>query len=134
MTLFFTLLTVQAVLGGVDNLWHHEITERLPARRAAALETSLHAARELLYAFVFFALAWYEWRGAWAVLIAAAMLFEIVITVADFLVEDRTRRLPALERVLHTVLAINLGLVLATLAPTLLDWWRAHTTLATVHH
>jgi len=33
-------------------------------KRAAATELSLHAAREFLYAFVFVALAWYEWRGA----------------------------------------------------------------------
>ena len=44
----FSLITVQALLGGLDNLWHHEITERLPARRSAATELSLHAARELI--------------------------------------------------------------------------------------
>ena len=32
MSLFFTLITIQAVLGALDNLWHHEITERLPAK------------------------------------------------------------------------------------------------------
>ena len=43
MSVPFTLITIQALLGGIDNLWHHEITERLPARRAAAGELSLHA-------------------------------------------------------------------------------------------
>src|SRR5688500_7476280 len=74
MTLLLSLITVQALLGAIDNLWHHEITERLPSKRSAAGELSLHAVRELLYAFVFIALAWFEWRGAWAALIAAVML------------------------------------------------------------
>ncbi len=134
MSLFFTLITVQSVLGAFDNLWHHEITERLPAKRAAAVETGLHAARELLYAFIFFALAWYEWQGAWVLLPAAVIVLEIPITLADFVVEDRTRRLPALERVLHTLLAINLGLALAVLTPILLGWWRLPTAIVPVHY
>jgi uncharacterized protein (TIGR01777 family) len=134
MTLFFTLITIQAVLGAADNLWHHEITERLPAKRAASLELSLHAGREFLYAFVFFALAWYEWRGAWAALIASVLIVEIVITLADFVVEDRTRRLPPFERVLHTVLAINYGVALAVLAPILLAWWSTPSALVFVHY
>lgn len=134
MSLFFTLVTVQAILGGVDNLWHHEITERLPAKRSASLELGLHAAREFLYAFVFFAFAWYEWHGVWVALLVGVLGAEIVITLADFVVEDRTRRLPALERILHTVLAINLGLVLAALAPTLMQWWQRPTAVLPADH
>lgn len=134
MNLLFTLITVQALLGAFDNLWHHEIVERLPAKRAAAYETGLHALRELLYAFIFFALAWYEWHGTWALVLAALIVAEIPITLADFVVEDRTRRLPALERVLHTILAINLGLALAVLTPILLSWWRSPAALVFVDH
>ena len=134
MSLFFIVVTVQALLGGFDNLWHHEITERLPAKRAAALETSLHAAREVLYAFVFFAFAWFEWHGAWVALLVGVLGAEIVITLADFVVEDRTRRLPALERILHTVLAINLGVMLAALAPTLSSWWQQPTSVVSADH
>lgn len=127
MSLFFALLTAQAVLGGFDNLWRHEITERLPAKRSASVEVGLHAVRELLYAFVFIAFAWYEWHGAWVLLLSTVLGCEIVVTLADFVVEDRTRRLPAVERVLHTVLAINLGFVLAALAPTFASWWQQPT-------
>jgi uncharacterized protein (TIGR01777 family) len=134
MTLLFTLFTVQAVLGGFDNLWHHEIQERLPSKRSATLETGLHAAREFLYAFVFLALAWGEWHGAWAVMFASVLAVEIVITLADFVVEDRTRRLPALERILHTVLAINFGIAVALLAPVLMSWWQQPTQIVPVHY
>jgi uncharacterized protein len=122
MFIAFTLITVQALLGGIDNLWHHEITERLPARRSAATELSLHALREMLYAFVFLGLAWYRWQGHWVFAIAAVLALEIVVTLADFLIEDKTRHLPAFERILHTVLAINYGAVLAALVPVLSAW------------
>src|SRR5229473_3819862 len=125
MTLLFTLIVVQALLGAFDNLWHHEITERLPHKRAAARELALHAAREFLYAFLFFAFAWYEWRGVWAALIGTVFAVEVVITLADFIVEDQTRHLPKLERVLHTLLAMNVGAVLIILAPILIQWWSA---------
>jgi uncharacterized protein (TIGR01777 family) len=122
MSVPFTLMTIQALLGGIDNLWHHEITERLPARRAAATELSLHALREFLYAFIFLGLAWFRWQGYWAFLIAAVLVLEIVITLADFVVEDKTRRLPAFERILHTLLALNYGVLLAALVPALIAW------------
>jgi uncharacterized protein (TIGR01777 family) len=124
MSAAYVLITVQALLGALDNLWHHEITERLPARRAASGELSLHAARELLYGMLFLGLAWLEWRGVWAALLATVLLAEIAITLADFVVEDRTRHLPALERVLHTILALTYGAVLAVLTPALVRWWQ----------
>ncbi len=123
MTWVFSLMTMQGLLGGLDNLWHHEITERLPDRRTAARELSLHAARELIYAFVFLGLAWFRWQGIWTLLLAAVFAVEVVITLADFVVEDRTRRLPPFERVLHTVLAMNFGAVLTVLSPVLVQWW-----------
>jgi len=132
MTLLFNLIVAQALLGGFDNLWHHEITERLPSKRSAAPELALHATREFLYGFLFFALAWYEWHGAWAALIAIVFVVEVVITLADFIVEDQTRRLPKLERILHTVLAINIGAVFIALAPILLNWWHSPTGVVNV--
>src|SRR5579862_4702806 len=130
----FTLITIQALLGGFDNLWHHEITERLPARRSAARELSLHSAREFLYAVVFLGLAWFRWEGYWAYLLVAILALEIVVTLADFIVEDRTRRLPALERILHTVLALNYGAVLAVLLPVLFEWSALPSRMLKTHH
>lgn len=134
MTLLFSLISVQAVLGAIDNLWHHEITERLPAKRAAAPEIALHAVRELLYAFLFIALAWFEWHGGWAALIVTVLATEIAVTLADFIVEDRTRKLPPLERVLHTVLAIVFGVIIAVLVPILLGWWAQPSAIVPVFH
>ena len=60
------LLGLQIALGALDNFWHHEIREALPGKREARVELALHAGRELCYALLFAALAWWEWRGVWA--------------------------------------------------------------------
>ena len=134
MSAVYALISLQALLGAIDNLWHHEISEQLPKRRAAAAELGLHAARELLYGFIFLALAWFRWQGAWALLIALAFALEIVITLADFVVEDRTRRLAPFERVLHGLMAVNYGAVLALLAPVLYAWLRVPAGVMPVSH
>jgi uncharacterized protein (TIGR01777 family) len=134
MNAVFLLMTVQALLGGFDNLWHHELSARLPQRPSARRELALHAAREAIYGGVFLGLAWAEWHGAFALLLALLLAAEVVITLADFLEEDRTRQLPPLERVLHTVLAVSYGLFLATLAPRLWAWGQARTAVVSTPH
>ena len=134
MNTIFILLSVQAVMGAFDNLWHHELQARLPQRISACHELALHAAREAIYGIVFIGLAWFEWRGACAVVLAALLLIELGITLADFLEEDRTRRLPPLERVLHTLLTISYGLFLGFLAPVLLGWAQQDTAMAVAQH
>lgn len=134
MNAVFILLAVQATLGGFDNLWHHELHARLPQRASARHELALHAAREGLYGVVFLGLAWAEWHGALALLLGGLLAAEVMITLADFLEEDRSRRLPPFERVLHTVLAITYGLFLATLAPHLLAWAAQSTGVAWTPH
>ena len=118
----FAILSVQAAMGAFDNFWHHELEAKLPSTVSARYELLLHASREAIYAALFAGLAWAEWRGAWAWGLAALLLVEIVITLADFIEEDLTRRLPPLERVLHTLLALSYGAFAALLAPAVAGW------------
>jgi hypothetical protein len=134
MTTLFTLLTVQALMGAFDNLWHHEWQAKLPQRPSARVELALHAAREAIYAVVFIGLAWWQWQGLFAALLAVLLGAELVITLADFLEEDRSRSLPPFERVLHTLLTISYGLFLAIVAPLLWDWGQLPTRLQPVGH
>ncbi|MDM0113571.1 TIGR01777 family oxidoreductase [Variovorax sp. J22R133] len=134
MSLVFTLLSVQALLGAFDNLWHHELAARLPQRVSARRELALHAAREAIYGIVFIGLSWFEWRGAFAFGLAALLLTEVAITLADFLEEDRTRRLPPFERALHTLLTISYGLFIGLFAPVWFGWARQPSELALVPH
>ena len=57
MITVLVLFTVQCVLGGLDNLWHHELQARLPSQPTARTELALHSARELLYGVIFVGIA-----------------------------------------------------------------------------
>ncbi len=134
MTAVFAILSVQALIGAFDNLWHHELEARLPQRISARYELMLHAAREGIYAVLFLGLAWVRWEGAWAWVLAGLLAAEVVITLADFIEEDLTRRLPKLERVLHSILAVSYGCFVAALAPEMMAWAAAPTALPFAGH
>lgn len=128
------LMAIQGLIGAFDNLWHHEITQKLSSRPEARNELILHTIREFLYAVIFLGIAWFAWNGAWATLLLLIMAIEVVVTLWDFVIEDQTRKLPKLERIVHTVLAINFGAILAFFLPVALAWREAETGLAAVDY
>jgi hypothetical protein len=90
--------------------------------------------RDLFYAVLFGTLPFWRWQGALAWLLGALLLAEIVITLCDFVVEDRVRKpqggvFPG-ERVMHAVMGILYGAVLAHLLPELQAWAAAPTGFA----
>ena len=66
---------------------------------------------------LFLTLGLFELHGFWAMLVIAVLAAEVVITLIDFVEEDVSRKLPASERVTHTLLAINYGAILALARP-----------------
>ncbi len=134
----FWVLCIQGLVGGFDTLYHHEITVALPRQPSARLELAIHAVRAVLYGFVFVAVAHLEFHGAWVWSIILIFAAEIWLTLWDFVVEDDSRKLPASERVTHTILAINGGAFLALYGWQLYDWhgqpnlllWRNHGSLS----
>src|SRR2546423_1577008 len=80
-----------------DPLYHHELRAALPQQPSAALELRIHAGRSLVYGLLFAGLAWLVWGGVWLLLLTAMLLTEVVLTLWDFLVEDRSRILPPAE-------------------------------------
>jgi uncharacterized protein (TIGR01777 family) len=132
-TLWIVILA-QIAMGGFDTLYHHEGTERLAWRPEQAVELRLHGIRNLAYAVMFGALGWTMPQGLWALALIALMTGELLITLWDFVEEDRTRRLPATERVTHTLLTLNYGVILALLVPRLVEWAAAPTMIARADH
>jgi uncharacterized protein (TIGR01777 family) len=128
------LMAAQGLLGAFDTLYHHELTEALPQRHTAFRELSIHAARAVIYSVLFIGLSAWEWHGAWALVLLAVFGVEIILTLWDFVVEDKTRLLPATERVTHTVLAINGGAFIALLALNTPLWFSQPTALAWAPH
>lgn len=128
--LIWILVFVQVAMGGFDTLYHHELTERLAWRPSQAGELRLHGVRNLSYAVMLLALGWTRPQGALAVALIVLMLGELVVTLWDFVEEDRTRKLPASERITHTLLTLNYGVMLALVIPILAGWAANPTALA----
>jgi len=121
-TLLWILLSLQILMGAFDTLFHHELTERLAWRQSQKLELRLHGVRNLLYGALFAGLGCLMVTGALAWIVLGVLLIELCITLKDFVEEDQTRKLPASERVTHTLLALNYGAILVLLVPILLQW------------
>src|SRR5262252_1153664 len=93
MTTTLWLLAAQGLIGAFDTLYYHEWRARLPARgHGAAPELKLHALRDFLYAVLFAGLPWLAWQGLWVLVLAAVLSAEIILTLADFVVEIRVRK------------------------------------------
>ena len=132
--LLWSLIALQMALGAFDVLYHHELTERLPWRPSQHHELALHAIRNVLYAVLFVVLGWFEPHGLWAVLLIAVLATEVLITLMDFVEEDMSRKLPASERVTHTLLALNYGAILVLLVPVFVAWSRDETKLMPAYY
>ena len=128
------LMAAQGILGAFDTLYHHELTEALPQQQTARRELSIHSLRAIIYSGLFIGLSFWQWHGAWSIVLLAVFGIEIVLTLWDFVVEDQTRLLPATERVIHTILAINGGAFIMLLALNFPYWlseptafvWQSH--------
>lgn len=129
------LFAVVAVLGAADTIYYHEWRARLPGMgKAARTELQLHAYRDFVYAILFGTLPWLTWQGGWAIVLAALLLIEIIITLWDFVVEDWIRKpiggvYPG-ERIMHAIMGIIFGAMLANFVPVMRSWWAAPTGLS----
>lgn len=134
MNVAIWVLMVQASLGAFDTLYYHEYKLRLPHGDHTAHELRLHALRDFIYAIIIGSLAWVTWHGFWALVLAGLLLCEIVITLCDFVEEDRVRKLPPGERVMHSIMGIVYGAFLALLVPKLMAWYELPAGFGTAYH
>jgi hypothetical protein len=121
-TILWSLIVAQIAMGAFDTLYHHELTERLAWRASQRRELKLHGVRNFFYVLLFLTFGWTEPHGIWAMLILAVLAVELVVTLMDFVEEDLSRKLPASERITHTLLALNYGAILVLLVPVLVSW------------
>jgi hypothetical protein len=135
MTWALWLLMLQGILGALDTLYYHEWRARLVAYSSRTTpELRLHAARDGIYAIIMGTLPWLAWQGSWALVLAALLVAEIILTLTDFVVEGTVRRFLGGvyqgERVMHAVMGIMYGAMLAYLIPVVVAWWTAPTALS----
>ena len=134
MSVALWLLAIQGVIGAFDTLYYHEWRARLPALGAAGgSELKLHAARDFCYAVLFGTLPWLAWHGRWVLLLVGVLIAEIALTLTDFVVEITVRKplgdVYGGERITHAVMGILYGAMIASLIPTLIEWWKFPTAL-----
>ena len=134
MTGALSVLVLLGALGAFDTLYYHEWKLRLPANPAARGELRLHAWRDFAYTIVFGSLAWITWNGGWLLPLAAILLLEIWVTLTDFIEEDRTRRLPPGERVMHALMGIVYGVFLTLLYPHAARWAKLDSGFSLTNH
>jgi uncharacterized protein len=125
ITVILILLVIQGAIGAFDVFYNHEWVAKLPRQPSASLELKIHGVRAILYAVVFAGLAWYEWHGLFAWFFLGLIAIEILLTLWDFVVEDRTRKLSSQERITHTVLAMNGGAYVGFLCYVMFTDWMA---------
>ena len=122
MEILLILLSIQGFIGAYDSIYHHDFKERLSLKSTAKNELKIHSIRSVLYSIVFLSFGWMEWHGWLALVFVAILVIELILTLWDFVEEDRSRVLPATERVTHTLLALNFGAIVALFVPGLLRW------------
>ncbi len=101
------IMSVVAPIGALDVLYFHIWKFRLYARPQSRAETVTHLIRALLVAGVVFILANYEPRGAWFLVVAAAMALDVANNITDVMLEPASRAgvggLPRAEYVVHII-------------------------------
>jgi hypothetical protein len=129
------LLAALGILGAFDTLYYHEWRAHLPALgKSAGTELRLHAWRDFVYAALFCSLPWLAWRGRFALALVVLLIVEIILTLWDFVVEDWIRKpiggvYPG-ERIMHAIMGIVYGAMLAFLLRTVSEWWTEPTGLS----
>ena len=127
-TLWIAVL-LQMVMGAFDTLYHRELTQRVAWKAAHALELQLHGLRNLIYGALFILIGVFRPEGGWALMVLILIAIELAIRLWDFVEQDRTRKLSASERVAHTLLTLNYGIILTMAAPWLIELLKGPTQL-----
>lgn len=129
------LLLSMGLLGAADIVFFHTRAHRLRHHGPARAELWTHALRGPTYCVLFAMVPNATFAGGWFIALLALLAFDLAISIADFWLEPDSRRalggLPRGEYLLHVVLAMLFGALVASLiheggaswnAPTQLTW------------
>jgi hypothetical protein len=112
------LLFVLGLLGAADIALYHTVSHGIRHHPDSRAELVTHALRGPTYAALFLLLPNFVLAGWWFLAIPGLFLIDLSISIADFYLEGESRRrlggLPAGEYVLHIVLAMLFGALVAS--------------------
>ena len=132
------LLGLLGVLGAVDIVCYHAVAHGIRSHQESAKELLCHSLRGPTYALLFVLIPIFRMEGLFAWGLLGLLAFDVSISVWDFWLEQDSRRflggLPSGEYVLHMMMAMVFGAMVATLvylagssllAPTRVVYWPA---------
>jgi hypothetical protein len=112
------ILLAMGFLGAADIVLYHTKAHALRQRRESRAELVTHALRGPTYAALFLLVPNYSFHGGFVTALLALLVFDVGISLADFWLEPQSRAsvggLPRGEYILHTVLAMLFGGLVAT--------------------
>lgn len=112
------LLFAMGLLGATDIVVFHMRAHDLRHRPESRAELVTHFLRGPTYAFLFLVVPNLRLEGAWFAALLGVLAFDVAISIADFWLEPASRAraggLPRGEYVLHVLLAMLFGAVVAT--------------------
>lgn len=128
------LLLLMGLLGATDIALFHARAHRLRHHAPARAELITHALRGPTYCLLFAVVPNATFAGGWFLALLAVLAFDLAISIADFWLEPDSRRalggLPRGEYLLHVVLAMLFGALVAAVLYESADTWNAPTQLA----
>ena len=127
------ILFLLGCLGAADIALFHSVAHGIRSHPDSVAELVTHSLRGPTYATLFLFIPNFEMHGLFAWCLMALLAFDVGISIWDFSLEQGSRRLlgglPSGEYVLHMVMAIVFGALVATIACFGQHWFAAHTRL-----
>ncbi|MEW6058262.1 MAG: hypothetical protein AB1540_16790 [Bdellovibrionota bacterium] len=123
-TLPLVLLSVAAVVGGVDMIYYHLYKFKLYKQPSARGEMITHLARDLIMGIGVFIFVRYTPKGGWFYFVGFLLVLDLINSVVDVLMESKSRAplggLPRGEYLVHILGTFIVGTI--TMAYFILFW------------
>ena len=120
------ILFVLGVLGATDILLYHSLAHGIRSHQDSRLELVLHSLRGPTYAALFILVPNFAMQGAFFWLLIAIFVFDVAISLGDFVIERASREffggLPTGEYVLHVILAMLFGALVTSVFYSVGQW------------
>ena len=120
------ILFLLGCLGATDILLYHSIAHGIRSHADSRLELWIHSLRGPTYAALFLLLPNFALHGAFFWMLIGIFVFDVAVSIADFLIEAASREflggLPSGEYVLHMIIAMLFGALVASVFYSAWPW------------
>jgi hypothetical protein len=128
------ILFLLGCLGATDILLYHSIAHGIRTHADSRLELWIHSLRGPTYAALFLLVPNFALHGAFFWMLIGIFVFDVAVSIADFLIEAASREflggLPSGEYVLHIIIAMLFGALAASVFYGVWPWAGMSTRIA----